>query len=146
MSTPFPIQGLKPIAAGSFRLVYQHPESPNLLIKVIRPEMVGQEWGNGAPWYKRRRRMKQHSLFLRETTEYLATYAAEGKAPWFAQKISGRIETDLGLVVEVARDREGRLAPTMSSSCRRQVRSRRANLISKRKGVTKLFRTVDRYT
>jgi len=81
MSSPFPIRSLKPIASGKFRLVYEHPENRNLLIKVIRPEMIDQRWGSGAPWFKRQRRMGQYSLFLREITEFLATCTANGKAP-----------------------------------------------------------------
>jgi len=111
MSTSFPIQSLKPIASGKFRLVYEHPDNRNLLIKVIRPEMIDKRWGSGSPWYKRRRRMKQYSLYLREINEFLATCAADGKAPSFAQKITGLIETDLGLglITEAARDRGGNL-------------------------------------
>ena len=115
MITPFPIQGLEPIASGKFRLVYEHPENRDLLIKVIRPEMIAKRWGSGMPWYKRRRRMKQYALFVREINEFVATCADNGKAPSFAQKITGFIETDLGLglITEAARDREGNLAPPM---------------------------------
>ena len=115
MNKPFPIQGLEPIAAGKFRLVYEHPDNRNLLIKVIRPEMIDKRWGSGTPWFKRQRRMKQYSLFLREISEFLATCAGDGGAPSFAQKITGLIETDLGLglITEAARDREGKLAPPM---------------------------------
>lgn len=115
MSSPFPIKSLEPIAAGKFRLVYEHPDDRGLLIKVIRPEMIDQRWGGGTPWYKRKRRMGQYALFMREINEFLATCAAEGKVPSFAQRITGLIETDLGLglIVEAARDREGNLAPPM---------------------------------
>lgn len=115
MSTLFPIRSLEPIAAGKFRLVYEHPDDRNLLIKVIRPEMIDKRWGSGTPWYKRQRRMKQYALFVREINEFLATCADEGQAPAFAQKITGFIETDLGLglITEAARDRDGNLAPPM---------------------------------
>jgi len=114
MTKQCPIQNLEPIAAGKFRLVYEHPDDRNLLIKVIRPEMIERRWGSEAPWYKRQRRMKHHSLFLREIKEFLAT-CAEGNAPSFAQKITGLVETHLGLglITEAARDREGNLAPPM---------------------------------
>lgn len=115
MSRPLPIGSLKPIAAGKFRLVYEHPDDRGLLIKVIRPEMIDKRWGSGTPWYKRQRRMGPYALFMREINEFLASCAQDGSAPSFAQKITGLIETDLGLglVVEAARDAGGNLAPTM---------------------------------
>lgn len=115
MSSPFPIKSLEPIAAGKFRLVYEHPDDRNLLIKVIRPEMIEKRWGSGTPWYKRQRRMGHYALFMREIKEFLATCSDAGKAPSFAQKITGLIETDLGLglIMEAARDREGNLAPPL---------------------------------
>jgi PhoP regulatory network protein YrbL len=115
MTKQCPIQNLEPIAAGKFRLVYEHPEDRNLLIKVIRPEMIERRWGSGTPWYKRQRRMGQYALFMREINEFLATCADDGQAPSFAQKITGLIETHLGLglITEAARDREGKLAPPM---------------------------------
>lgn len=114
MTKQCPIQNLEPVAAGKFRLVYEHPDDRNLLIKVIRPEMIEGRWGSGAPWYKRQRRMRHYSLFLREIKEFLAT-CAQGSAPSFAQKITGLIETHLGLglITEAARDRDGNLAPPM---------------------------------
>lgn len=57
--------------------------------------------------------MGQYALFMREINEFLATCADTGKAPSFAQKIIGLIETDLGLglITEAARDREGESRP-----------------------------------
>jgi hypothetical protein len=115
MKTPLSIQNLKQVAIGNFRTVYEHPEDRNLLIKVVRPEVCEKRWGSGAPWLDRRRRLKQYTLFFREINEYLATCASTGTPPSFAQKITGLIETDLGigLVTEAVLGRDGDLAPTL---------------------------------
>lgn len=117
MNTPLSIQSLKQVAIGNFRTVYEHPEDRNLLIKVVRPEVCEKRWGSGAPWLDRRRRLKQYTLYFREIHEYLATCASEGTPPWFAQKITGLIETDggIGLVTEALLGRDGNLAPTLKS-------------------------------
>src|SRR5688572_28872606 len=86
-----------PIAQGRMRSVYPHPTDPGLVIKVIRPEVIDQRWGSGQPWYKTRRRFRQYISYMRETVEYVAMYARYGKSLPFAQKVSGFIETDLGL-------------------------------------------------
>ena len=105
-----------PVAKGRMRLVFRHPHDSTLLVKVIRPEVIDKRWGSGMPWYKTRRRFGQYISFIRETEEYIAGYAQHGASAPFAQKITGYVETDLGLgmVMEAALDADGNLAPTLS--------------------------------
>lgn len=105
-----------PVAKGGLRLVYEHPDDPSLLVKVMRPEAVESRYGMGQPWYKRRRRFRQYILFARETLEYLATWASHGETLPIAQRVAGFVETDmgLGLVTDAIRGSDGGLAPTLA--------------------------------
>ena len=105
-----------PVAKGRMRLVFRHPHDSSLLVKVIRPDIINQRWGSGMPWYKKQRRYRQYISFIRETEEYIAAYAQHGGSVSFAQKITGYVETDLGLgmAMEAALDRDNNLAPTLA--------------------------------
>lgn len=104
-----------PLTQGRMRIVFLHPRNPSLLVKVIRPDIIDQRWGSGAPWYKKRRRYGQYISFIRETEEYIAGCSGGGDAPPFAQKILGYVETDygLGMVVGAVLGRDGNPAPTL---------------------------------
>lgn len=106
-----------PIATGGVRLVFEHPLDPDLLVKVMRPEVVETRYGAGTPWYKRRRRYRQYVIFIREISEYVASYASHGESLPCAVQIAGLVETDLGLgmVMFAARDADGKLAPTLAT-------------------------------
>ncbi len=103
------------LAKGHSRLVFQHPRHADRLIKVIRPDMMEARFGSGAAWYKRLRRFGRYLSYSRETQEYLAAWASHGRELHFVQKVIGFETTNLGLglVVEAARDRHGKLAPTL---------------------------------
>lgn len=120
MSGVLKLKEVSPLAKGHSRLVYQHPEEPAYLVKVIRPEVIEKRWGSGTAWYKRRRRYGRFISYVREIQEYVAVCARHGECPDFLQKIIGFAETDLGLglVIEAVRDREGNLAPTLGSLVR----------------------------
>ena len=107
----------EPIAKGGLRLVYPYPGDPSRLVKVMRPDKAASRYGEeGGSWFRRNRRHGQYILFVREIREYIAAYASHGVSLPFVQRIRGLIETDLGLglVLDAARDREGRLAPTLA--------------------------------
>lgn len=119
-----------PIASGTLRRVYAHPRDPDLLIKIIRPEIIDRRWGSGAAWYKRLRRSKQYIAVLREVEEFIAAHARAGGRPDFVQRVDGFVETDLGLgfVTEALRGRDGGYAPTLGAlirdgRCDRKVRA-----------------------
>ena len=109
------LRDVEPVAKGRMRLVFRHPSDSSLLIKVIRPDIIDLRWGSGQKWYKKRRRYGQYISYMREAEEYIAGYASSGGSLPFAQKITGFIETDLGLgmVMEAALDENGKLAPTL---------------------------------
>lgn len=106
---------LKPLASGSARDVYAHPQDPDLLIKVIRRDAIEQRYGSGRPWYKTTRRYRHFVSYLREIREEIALRATGDVHPALLQKIVGFADTDLGfgLVVEAAKDHDGKLAPTL---------------------------------
>jgi hypothetical protein len=104
-----------PLASGSARDVYAHPDDASLLIKVIRPDAIEKRYGRGRPWYKTTRRYRHFISYLREVREQIALRAQRPGHPGCLQKIAGFADTDLGfgLVVEAARDRQGQLAPAL---------------------------------
>jgi hypothetical protein len=110
------LKNLTPVARGCMRLVYEHPDDPGLLVKVIRPEAVEERWGKGRPWYKSIRRYGRYISYVREVQEFVAGWEAYGCCPHYIQRIVGFAETDLGLglVVVAARDRHGRLARSLA--------------------------------
>jgi PhoP regulatory network protein YrbL len=104
-----------PIASGSTRDVYPHPGDDNLLIKVVPATVIEKRYVRGRPWYKTPRRYRHFMSYLREIREQIALRAQFKTHPCSVQRIVGFAETDLGfgLVVEAAKDRQGRLAPTL---------------------------------
>lgn len=94
--------------------MYEHPENPALLVKVMRPEAVTGRYGDEGTWWRRTRRHGPYILFVREIREYLAAKAGGGDSVWSVQKIIGLADTDMGLgmIVEAARGADGALAPT----------------------------------
>jgi len=105
----------RPVAEGSQRAVYQHPERPDLLVKVIRPEYVLRLMSRRQTSWRPLGRYRQLKVFLRELREHLAAVAAHGSTPPFLQAIVGLADTDIGpgIVVRAVRDRDGRLAITL---------------------------------
>jgi hypothetical protein len=104
-----------PVASGSTRDVYLHPDDDSLLIKVVPAGVIERRYEKGRPWYKTRRRYRHFVNYLREVREQIALRAQSGSHPPSVQRIVGFADTDIGfgLVVEAAKDREGRLAPTL---------------------------------
>lgn len=105
-----------PLNKGNSRLVFEHPENPGYVVKVLRPDLLETRYGSGAPWRKRCRRYGRFRSYVREIQEYLAVYAAHDHAPVFLQKFIGLVETDLGLglVTNAVRDKDGSLAPKVA--------------------------------
>ena len=108
---------LTPLAEGNRRLVFQHPEDQELLIKVLKP---GSYAPDGQPRrrrvYKLRRREGAFVYHTRELHEYVAARISN-RSPHGLPicSIQGLVETDLGLglTVEKLTDRDGGLAPTL---------------------------------
>ena len=117
---PLRLDGAKPIAIGHLREVSEHPDAPDLLIKIMRPDAVAQRWGSAARWYKRLPRARHYTGYVRELKEYVASQVRGPGAP--IARMIGLIETDLGLglISEKVRDANGRLAPTLAAMYRRE--------------------------
>jgi len=105
----------KPLAQGSFRWVFQHPDDPDLLIKVIHDAAIKKRFGKKTRWYKRPRRYGKYLCLIREIQEFITVHAQTDTAPPFLQRIVGFAQTDLGLgiVVQAVRNSDGHLAPTL---------------------------------
>jgi hypothetical protein len=104
---------LEPVATGSTRIVYAHPDDPDLLIKVMHPKVLGRH--RSGPLWRRFRRGRVCKIFLREIREQLILFA-HGESPGeFLQMIRGFVDTDAGygMVVEALRDRDGGYAHTI---------------------------------
>ena len=114
------LQHAEPIANGHLRRIFQHPDAPDLLVKVMREDAIAERWTN-APWYRKRVRTGPYAGFIREFKEYVASrhYAPARISP--LARIVGLEDTDLGLglVVEKVRAPDGGLAPTLDAWVRR---------------------------
>lgn len=109
------LEPLQPLFRGHQRLVFQHPEQPDLLIKVLRAEYVRDKFGAGSSFHNRHRRCREYQPFLREFREYLVACA---RAPYclpYIQEVVGLVWTDLGLGLTVRKvsGRDGVSAPTL---------------------------------
>ena len=105
-----------PLTQGRSRLVFQHPDEPDYIVKVMRKEVLEDRFGSGTKWYKKRRRYGHLVSYIREIQEYVAIYASLNHAVPFLQEVIGFAKTDmgLGLVLKAIRDTEGNLAPPLS--------------------------------
>lgn len=106
---------LKPLFRGHQRLVFQHPEQPDLLIKVLRAEYVQEKYGPDGSFHNRHRRCREYHPFFTEFREYLVVCARAPQCLPFIQEIVGLVWTDLGLgiVVRKVLGRDGASAPTI---------------------------------
>ena len=105
-----------PIAIGQLRKIFQHPDDPDLLVKVVRADAITARWGGAKRWYKRIPRALHYTGYVRELKEYIAIQArSPGANPPIARMV-GIVPTDLGLglVSEKVRDDHGAPGPTLA--------------------------------
>lgn len=104
-----------PLFQGHQRLVFQHPDEPDQLVKVMRGEYVRNKFGPTGSFHNRNRRCRQYHPFLRELREYLVACARSPRCLPFLQEILGLVWTDLGvgLVVRKVAGRSGAAAPSL---------------------------------
>ena len=113
----FELSGHNPLAEGNRRLVFQHPDDDDLVIKVLKP---GTYRPDGQPRrsrpYKLARREGAYIYHTRELNEYVAARIAN-RSPHDLPicTVQGLVETDLGLglAVEKITAGDGRLAPSL---------------------------------
>ena len=106
----------KPLANGGERLVFEHPEHDEWLVKVANPHSKKSK--RPQPFYKRLRRLGPFQPTGQEVLEHMALRVTCPERPkdWtHVQNIIGFADTDMGLgiVVEAVRGANGDLAPTL---------------------------------
>src|SRR5688500_11418267 len=82
------LQQAIPLARGASRLGYAHPGGPELLIKVMRPEVLARHRSNLA-WKHRFKRARVLSVFIREIKEQLILDGKGEDSERFLQKVVG---------------------------------------------------------
>lgn len=117
------LKNRNPLTHGRSRLVFEHPHDPDLLVKVIRPEVVEDRFGSKTKWYKKRRRFGKFISYVREIQEFIAVEESLGKSPHFLQRIVGFAQTDigLGLITEGVRAPNGKLAPSLATLIHEEI-------------------------
>lgn len=105
-----------PLAAGKTQTVYQHPDHPDLLIKVRKLDELQRAYDRkigGIIGYRRRHGL--HTTWMRELQHYFSVCIRLGYHPQFLQPYHGVFDTDigLGLVVGKVTDHSGNLAPIL---------------------------------
>jgi hypothetical protein len=112
---------LQPLATGNIRAIYQHPLHADLLVKTIRAEAIARRWDAPGRWIKRMPRARHYVGFVRELKEYIALQARAPHGSPPIARITGIVETDLGLglVCEKVVTPDGSLAPSLHAIYRR---------------------------
>jgi hypothetical protein len=106
----------KPLAAGSEKLIFQHPDSANLLIKVWHQQFFDRT-RKRHPITTRFRRLPRYCALMNEITEHFAV-REQNRDTSYIQCIIGLVDTDIGpgLVVEAVTQKDGSLAKTLKQT------------------------------
>ena len=122
MDSILKLKDLTPLTHGKSRYVFEHPDDPDLLVKVIIPEVIDKRFGEKTKWYKKRRRYGKFVSYMREIQEFIAVHESTDTSPHFLQRIIGFCRTDLGLglIVQAVRTTEGKLAPPLATLIREE--------------------------
>lgn len=117
LEAPLPLSGIRPVAVGVKRAVFQHPEDPGLLVKVLHPAFIRKRFGPTGSYHNRHRRCLHYNYFLRELREYLVASARTPETLSVLPEVVGLVHTDLGLglVVKKVSGLDGGLAPTIGA-------------------------------
>jgi hypothetical protein len=109
------------LARGKERLVFQHPERPDRLIKVAKPRPAGAPRRRVVPW-SRTWRYGRLKRLMWELRYYVECHARQPDALRLMPAIDGLAETSLGLglVCEKIDDGAGGLAPTLDVAVARR--------------------------
>ncbi len=105
-----------PLARGRSRLIFDHPQQPNRLLKVISPEKRARAHKKFVLRPSRRRFKALRGTFA-ELEEYLALLARNEKLPEFLPRFFGFVDTSFGpgqIVEKICLDGND-LAPALSS-------------------------------
>ena len=103
------------LAAGGERIVFAHPESSDLLIKVISPRYIN--YMNTARKFSTKfRRLPYYWFYINELVEHVSLREVGVPDRHFIQDIVGLVDTNLGLgmVVRAIRKENGDLADSLA--------------------------------
>ncbi|MGS1106491.1 PhoP regulatory network YrbL family protein [Achromobacter anxifer] len=120
---PLDLNAATPLASGHDRHIFQHPNMPSLLVKVMdmRARAIYLEARPFKRWYKQYQRESAYRVYLTELYEYVTT-TTRPSGVWQVPmaRILGLAQTTLGLglVVEKIRDANGNIAPTVTDLAR----------------------------
>jgi hypothetical protein len=117
------LAGLRPIASGAERLVFQHPHHSGLLVKIVDIDEMAEHLSTRPlrRWRKKHQREGAYRGHIAELAEYAAAQnAAAGRWKIPMARILGLAQTNLGLglLVEKITDGQGGLAPTVEQIVR----------------------------
>ena len=109
----YKLSNQEPLASGSEKLIFQHPDSPTLLIKIWHQAFFDRT-KKRHPITTRFRRLPRFCALTNEITEHLAV-REQNTNPTYIQHIVGLVDTDIGpgLVVEAITQKDGSLAQTL---------------------------------
>jgi hypothetical protein len=122
MLEPVNLAGHKPLLNSKTRWVYEHPDTPEVLIKVHMRRFDRVPTAGLKGWFEHR---KDHFLYstgmLRELNQFVESRYQGPSGPYYPEiqpyiePVYGVIDTDmgLGLLVSAARDAAGNLAPSV---------------------------------
>jgi len=117
---PLDLSNAQVLARGADRYVFQHPNEPALLIKVINMAAYNAylERKPFKRFYKQFQRESAYRVYLNEISEYITTTTVPSGV-WNVpmSRVVGLAQTTLGLgqLVEKISDDDGQLAPTLAS-------------------------------
>ncbi len=120
---PLDLDTQKPLVTGGDRHIFQHPNFPALLVKVMdmQARAVYLETRPFKRWYKQYQRESAYRVYLNEIAEYVTT-TTRPSGVWQVPmaRILGVAQTSLGLglVVEKITDADGNMAPTVADLAR----------------------------
>lgn len=103
------------IASGGERIVFDHPDSNEYLIKVISPRYIN--YMNTARRFSTKlRRLPYYWVYINELVEHIALREDRVPGKHFIQEVVGIVDTNLGLgmVVKAVRKANGELASSLA--------------------------------
>ena len=103
------------LAQGGEKIVFNHPSSEDLLVKVINPRYA-RYMDDNWPISTRLRRLPHYWFYINELIEHVFSREAEIPNNHFIQNIVGLTDTNLGLgmIVEAVRNNDGELACSLA--------------------------------
>jgi hypothetical protein len=113
MTRRYILSDAKPLASGKEKIVFQHPECDDLLIKVLQDRYLD-DLRKRHSILHRYLRFTRYSAIINEVTEHVAL-REQNEYLGYVQNLYGFVDTDMGfgIVVEAIKDRSGELAKTL---------------------------------